>query len=286
MSGRSEIYPHDVKGYDVHEDGPKSVALSEKELGEYNELIGSLGYAVFTRFEIQAELGYLRTRLKNATRGDWDRGLRMLKYLRDTAQSAIRFAGKSSNETPEEMVKRTTLWCTSDASWNAHADGKGQSGYTISYGVFQPPFITYSGKQKTVATSSAEAEYQVYGKLMIEVEWLRHVLKFLEVEVSEVIVETDSVSAIRLASMSFVGKGVRHLSTKYHYFKDAVMNKKVRMKYRKTSELWADVLTKPVTGDTFKRLCGQIRNGLLPEDRPADTILPMFEEKEQHLMGD
>ena len=67
-SRRSEIYPHDVKGYDVHEDGPKSVTLNERELGKYNELIGSLGYAVFTRFEIQAELGYLRTRLKNANR--------------------------------------------------------------------------------------------------------------------------------------------------------------------------------------------------------------------------
>ena len=61
-------------------------------------------------------------------------------------------------------------------------------GYTISYGIFQPPFATYSGKQSAIGHSLADSEYLVYGSLMEEVDWLLEVCYFLDIEVSEVIV--------------------------------------------------------------------------------------------------
>ena len=286
LGDREEKYPHDRNGFKVLVDGKKGEVLSDHMVTKYNELIGSLGYAAVTRFDIQAELSYCRSRLKNPNYGDWCRGLRILRYLRSTKDNVLWYAGPPVNESLEEKRMRNILWCTSDASWNGHVDGRGQSGYTISFGCFQPPFITYAGKQSSIALSSADAEYLVYGELVAELDWFTQVISFLKVSLTDVHIETDSMSAFKLSNMAFVGKGVRHNNPKCHRFRDAVLSGRVKMFYRETFNLWADILTKPVMGDQFVKLREWIRCGILPGLRPLLPEQPLDLEKVQNLVDE
>ena len=79
------------------------------------------------------------------------------------------------------------------------------------------------------------------------------------------------MAALSLASMPFIGKGVRHASVRSHFFKEAILDGTVVFVWRPTHQLLADFLTKPVTGPHFAKLDAWIRCGLPWADRP---ILP------------
>ena len=121
---------------------------------------------------------------------------------------------------------------------------------------------------------------------MTELDWFTQVISFLRVSWTDVHIETDSMSAFKLSHMAFVGKGVRHNNPKCHRFRDAVLSGRVKMFYRETFNLWADILTKPVMGDQFVKLREWIRCGILPGLRPLLPEQPLDLEKVQNLVDE
>ena len=64
------------------------------------------------------------------------------------------------------------------------------------------------------------------------------------------------------------------------------MSGRVKMFYRETFNLWADILTKPVMGDQFVKLREWIRCGILPGLRPLLPEQPLDLEKVQNLVDE
>jgi hypothetical protein len=72
----------------------------------------------------------------------------------------------------------------------------------------------------------------------------------------------DNQAALNLASSPMIGKGLRHVELRAHYFKDAILRGIVQPVWRPTHQLLADFPTKPVMGPRFHELDDWYRNGV------------------------
>ena len=54
----------------------------------------------------------------------------------------------------------------------------------------------------------------------------------------------------------------KHIAIKYHYLRELVQDKEVKMEYVNTKEQIADIFTKPLPKDAFEYLRGKL--GVLP----------------------
>jgi hypothetical protein len=270
MSDKEEKYPHDGEGLRVRTDERRSVLLDERMKHLYQELVGCLGYAVLTRACIQPALTYLQSRAGCPSVGDWERALRMLRYLRSTSELDIVYPGPPEPGASEsELSSLLQLWATCDANHNSYDDGRGVTGLTLSLGPWKPPVMCKALKQGSVGLSSTFCEYYGYGEACAVIVWARRVAKFCGCDVqAPTPLENDNEAALNLAMMPFTGKGVKHAGSRVHYFKEAIWDGEVVLVWRPTDDLLADLLTKPLMGDKFALHDERARRGIPWSDRP------------------
>jgi hypothetical protein len=234
-------------------------------------MVGKIAYCVHTFANIQAVVTAMQSRLANPSRGDVKKAMRCIRWLNQNKHDGITFMG------PANADKEGTLWATVDASFNTHSDGKGQTGFTISVGMWEPPLITCARKQKVMTRSSTDAEYVAYSDVCAKIAWFRQVVEFAGYKQKHaVVVENDNMSALEIGSREFPSKGVTHQSHRYHYFTAQVREGLVQFIYRETTELLADLQTKPLVGKTHDKHYDRVRNGIVKDERPEYPLQPRF----------
>ena len=141
-----------------------------------------------------------------------------------------------------------------DASYGVHVDGKSHSGMCMSLGA--GCLLAHSNKQKIVTKASAEAELvctsdkgssTIHGK-----EFLRH----QGYQAGATLVMQDNQSAMRQLKngVESVGEKSRHIKIRYFWIKDRIANGDLEVMYCNTTEMIADILTKPLQGKLFLKL--------------------------------
>ena len=107
--------------------------------------------------------------------------------------------------------------------------------------------VSWSSKrQATVAASTTEAEYIAMAAAVREALWLRQLLKDLAMGVDTVDIFADNQSAIKLVKNPVVSNRSKHIDVVYHFARERVARKDVKIAYVKTNDMLADMLTKPV----------------------------------------
>ena len=97
-----------------------------------------------------------------------------------------------------------------------------------------------------------EAEYVAWSNVAMKAMFLYQLLEEVGFKQQGPIkLENDNQAAILLTKRPEVGKGLRHVMLRYHYFKCAVKDGFIEPIYRKSEDLLADVLTKALTGTPF-----------------------------------
>jgi hypothetical protein len=121
-----------------------------------------------------------------------------------------------------------------------------------------------TGKQPVVALSVCEAELIEVNKVGTFVEWARQFMEELGFHQETVVIYQDSTCSIAMLKQgtgSF--KRAKHIKVRFFWLKDLIDQGIVVLKYCKSEELVADLLTKPVTGARFgyllKKLIGWSR---------------------------
>ena len=110
----------------------------------------------------------------------------------------------------------------------------------------------FSRAQSCIALSSAEAEYVALSDALKEAEFVRGILKFLEPHRNRrIIVHEDNQGAIRLATNPLSSARSRHIDVRFHYVRHLVSSGLVSVCYVGTKDQHADILTKPVEGNSF-----------------------------------
>ena len=208
-----------------------------------------------TRPDIQLPVLYLCTRVKNPTTDDDVKLSKILGYLKTTRNRARVIS-------PKGDLSRIVAYV--DASFASHPDGKGHTGLVIKWG--DVTLGTISRKQKIATKSSTEAELVALTDVMCEVERAHEFMKEQGVVLDVPIIYQDNMSTITLVTNEN-SENVRtqHLSARRAIaYESSSVFKTVCIRYIRTVNMLADVLTKPLGGHLFYRfaddLLGRLRN--------------------------
>jgi len=145
------------------QDGPSSPdEKAEMAAVPYRQLIGSLMHlAIYTRPDIMHAVTKLSQFNTNPGRIHWNQAKHLLRYLSGTKEYALQY---TAGATPEIQI-------FSDADWAGDVDDRrSYSGMVVTVG--QNIIHWKSTKQKSVTTSTMEAEYAALATCAKEATWM------------------------------------------------------------------------------------------------------------------
>ena len=168
-----------------------------------------------------------------------------------------------------------------DASWGGESGYKSRTGYGF---MVEDALVTwYSGTQRSIAQSSAEAEYYAAVSAANEALWLKQLLKDMGHKQGTVDIYEDNEACIALTKNPQDHKKTKHIQIKYHVVRDYVKQKLVNFKYCPTKDQLADMFTKGLSGSILRGILkrfGIHRQGESCEKLTPSTKVVRFIEKE------
>jgi hypothetical protein len=173
----------------------------------------------------------------------------------------IRYLNKFTNDgiTIKKSSNYLDLNCYIDASFACHPDYRSHSGLIIMLGniIVEAKSI----KQKINTKSSCEAELVALSDNYGSVIFIRNILIELKLTDKPAIIFQDNKAAIQLANHGRSNSSrTKHLSIRYFFIKDRLDNKEIIIEYLNTKSMLADYLTKPLTGNEFRRFKNILMN--------------------------
>ena len=250
-------YTHDVIerfGADLKPaDSPATANLFEVsgdsvavDTNKFASLLMTLMYlARFTRPDILLAVSALATKMKSPDRQDLKKLLRIVRYLKRTPDVGLNFQPVAGGPTVRLYV---------DASHAVYPDGKGQGAIVLTMG--SAPLMSKTWKLKHVTLSSTEAELSALSEAGTYVVWARAFMAELGYEqgVPTTVFE-DNKSAITMSNQgggSF--KRSKHITVRNEYVKELVDSEQLQLQYCPTTDMVADLLTKPLDKTRIKHL--------------------------------
>ena len=117
------------------------------------------------------------------------------------------------------------------------------------------PITWLSKKQGIVALSTTEAEYVALSTATQEAVWLRRLLMDINaLPNGPTVLMEDNQGAIAIAKNPIVHARTKHIDIRYHYIREAVQGRTIKLEYCPTNEMLADILTKPLSKGRFELL--------------------------------
>ena len=211
----------------------------------YQAVVGSLLYlSNKTRPDIAYAVSSVARYCSKPTRNHWTAAKRILRYLKGTHDYGLLYQKKSSVE----------LLGYSGADWAGDVgDRKSTSGYVFFLGGAAVSWK--SCKQTSVALSTAEAEYIALSGAFQEAMWFQQLIAdVLNKRVQETTIFEDNQSTICLAKNQHVHGRTKHVDIKYHFIRDLVEAKRVKLVYCASENMIADMLTKGLPIKQFEKL--------------------------------
>lgn len=218
----------------------------------YREAIGSLMYLMIgTRPDLAFCVGKLSQFCEAPKERHWVAVKRVLRYVSGTRTHGILFDGSKSIEAHG----------FSDSDWAGDvSDRKSVSGYAF---LMAGGVVSWSSRKQTVvATSSCEAEYIAMSVACKESLWLERIVRCMPPNAHKkrgMVVFSDSQSGIKLSQNESINRRNKHIDVTFHFVRDVVARGDVELCYKPTSEMTADLMTKPlgrVKFEYFRELCG------------------------------
>lgn len=211
----------------------------------YCELIGSLMHLLLTRPDIAYAVSHASSFMTRPTQRNWKMALRILRYLSDTPQYGIQLGGPPGQG----------FIAYSDSDWSPKqiAGGKSRSGFVIFYG--QSPISWKSKLQpRKPALSTVEAEFRSAVYAVRELQWLLNMMKELAPNhCVPSLLKCDNQGAIAAMHKPVQHSNLKHISLELHFLKECVRDH-LSVEYCPTKDMIADIFTKALTPQTFRRL--------------------------------
>ena len=123
-----------------------------------------------------------------------------------------------------------------DANWVGSVDDrKSTSGATLFLGNC---LVSWSSKKKSsISLSTAEAEYIVLVACCTQVIWMKQTLEDLLVKYEHpIIINCDNTSTINMSKNLVMHSKTKHIPIKYHFLREQVSQKFVKLEYVYTKE--------------------------------------------------
>jgi hypothetical protein len=178
-----------------------------------------------------------------------------MRYIMHTSDYGLEFGGSGNVD----------FKCFCDSDWGGDtATRKSTSGYIFC---MAGGAISWSSKkQAVVALSSTESEYVGLSLAAKEAVWLRRLVGGIGISEiyngEPVTILADNQGSIKLAENDSTSKRTKHIDIRYHFTKNAILEREITLKYCSTTEMVADMMTKPLGKmklEEFVKLAGLVR---------------------------
>ena len=121
-----------------------------------------------------------------------------------------------------------------------------------------------SKKQNSVSLSTAKAEYIAAGSCCTQLLWMKKLLHDYGIPQETMCVFCDNTSAFNVSKNPVQHSKSKHIEIRYHFIRDLVEEKVVRLEFIHTDNQKADIFTKPFDGPRFESLRKTIGVGTIP----------------------
>ena len=221
--------------------------LDQGKSDKYRQAVGALLYAAnATRPDIAFATSMLAQQLKQPTQRDWSHLLRVFRYLKGTIDKGIFFTRSTNN----------TLTTYTDASYGGNIiNARSTSGILIK---LNGPIVWRSIRQRLITKSATDAEIVALVQGCEEVIWVQQIITELGIR-TNVIVNCDSSSAVKIANDEHAAARAKHINVRYQLLAELVKSGKVTITHLAGSNMIADILTKPLGPILFNKFVPCLR---------------------------
>ena len=188
----------------------------------------------------------------NPTRSHLVAARRVLCYLAGTVDLALEF-NFDGGVVPTSVGGFVRNCVISDADWASdESDRKSISGYCF---YFMNSLVSWSAvKQKSISLSSTEAEYYSLTHAVKEALWIRLFLTLHSFPFPcPFPLLSDNQSACALANNSSITSRSKHIDVRHHFIRDHISNGTFCTNWIPTSNMPADIFTKPLPFPLFSK---------------------------------
>ena len=233
---------------------------------EYQSKVGSLNFAGNqTRPDIAFATGYVARYASNPNQAHMDAVDRIFAYLKSDPGKGIVYSGKHGLQLKgfvdsdfagcEDSCKSTTGWV-----------------FTLTGG----PVSWSSQRQKTVATSTMDAEYIAGAEAAKEAVWIRNFINDLRIPgiyIDTVPLYIDNNSALKLTRNPEFHNRSKHINVKHHFIREKVDEGDINTQRVDTKDNLADILTKALPSHTHKDLVNRLNLFLGGDVEKPDWVM-------------
>ena len=215
------------------------------DMALYQSAVGSLQYlATMTRPDISFAVSNVGKFSSQPTKEHWTAVKRIIRYLKGTQDYGLLYM--------RDSTVSDVFVGYSDSDFGGDSDDRrSTSGYIFQIG---GAGISWRSKKQTcVALSTAEAEYIALSHATQEAVWLRQLASDLRCNTKQpTVIYEDNQAAICMAKNP--NSRSKHIEIKYHYVREKVQNDIIELKYCRTEEMIADIMTKGIGKEKFLKL--------------------------------
>ena len=237
---------HDL--FSIAESSPR---LASDQAQKFHSCVAKLLFLCKrARPDILTAVAFLTTRVSAPTEQDQAKLSRVLGYLKGTQELGLRLSSDGA---------LTHVRAYIDASFAVHPDMRSHTGSVITVGA--GAVFVKSAKQKLNAKSSTEAELIGLSDALGQVIWTRHFLAAQGYEMEPATVFQDNMSTIHMVRNGApTSERSRHVNIKFFFAKDRVASGEIKVEYCPTEDMLADLFTKPLQGELFRKLRALLLN--------------------------
>lgn len=210
----------------------------------FQALLGALLYVnMQTRPDICFAINMLSRHAKHPTKTHLKLLKQVVRYLKSCPNLGLKFKRSNSVDVTLHV----------DSSWANGPRRRSMFGFVVNVNGTAVSFRTKM--QSITALSSTEAEYIGMCSGVKELMFVRNMLEFLKVEITEpMVVYNDNQAAIKIGNDLTSVTRTKHIALRYFYMQDLVDEGTIVLAYRRTDEMVADMMTKALGRKRFTML--------------------------------
>jgi hypothetical protein len=208
--------------------------------------------------QIRLDLAYSMFKLaqfmSNSTDDHWTTLKRILRYLNETKELSILY-----KKALESLILKAWI----DFSWDENSNDSRSIHEHLLF--MKDESIEWkSSKQISMTLSSIEIEYMSQTSAIINVMWTRELLNEMSIDETmsdknSTIIYANNQEIIKLANNSIFQKRTKHIVVKYHYTRNLISQRTIKLEYRLTAKMIADGLIKSLRSVQFQIFIDQLK---------------------------
>jgi hypothetical protein len=170
----------------------------------------------------------------------WNAAKNVIKYVKGTANCGLKYEAEDDLQ----------ISVFTDSDWATDVDDrKSTSGYVGFIG--RSPVSWKSSKQKSVSTSTMEAEYVALSLGVQEAIYMKKIYEELGIDSTTPMIYSDNQAAICHVKSDTNKPRTKHISVKYHFVKEKFEKNEIGITFVPSENNVADLFTKPLVGQKF-----------------------------------